>query len=274
MIRSIGFSGGGMKGILHLGVLQELSKRQTLYFPNGVYGCSVGSIIAACVAFEIPISNILKFIQTNNNIEAIIPKFNIYSLSNVFSLKGIFKMDTFEQRICELFKEHDIDIKNKKLSDAKMPLYIVASNITKGVPTLFSDNIAVLDALKASCCIPGLFQPFMLYGNLYIDGNHLVPSISFVMPKLNNSLAISLERKKKYIFTEETIQSISPFEYVAELYSMSSHITHNMQKDSRTLCLSYPNLYSDSDLSEFDINDILNSAGQQLNRFLLTQMIN
>ena len=46
-------------------------------------------------------------------------------------------MNVFNTRMIELFKSANIDIENKKLKDAEMPLYIVSSNITKGVPTIF-----------------------------------------------------------------------------------------------------------------------------------------
>lgn len=274
MIRSIGFGGGGMKGILHLGALKELSNRQPLYFPDGVYGCSIGSIVATCIAFKIPLESILEYVRINHKIDTIIPKFKLEHLSNVLTSKGLFDMDVFELFVSDLFYKHDIDIKYMKLSNAHMPLYIAASNITKGVPTIFSKEVFVLDALKASCCIPGLFKPYLLYNNLYIDGNHLIPCISKVMPKTETSLALSLETGLKHKITSKTFEDISPFEYLESLYSTLSHQLFNAYKDERTLCMHYPNLKNISDLSMFDLEDILKSSGQQLDRFLTTKMFN
>jgi predicted acylesterase/phospholipase RssA len=67
--RALGLGGGGMKGILHIGALLELEKHQPLKFPDGVYGCSVGSIIAAFIAFELPIKNIIPFVRKNLSID-------------------------------------------------------------------------------------------------------------------------------------------------------------------------------------------------------------
>ena len=53
--RKLGLGGGGVKGILHIGALRELSKHQTLEFPDGIYGCSIGSIIADIPLFALRI---------------------------------------------------------------------------------------------------------------------------------------------------------------------------------------------------------------------------
>jgi len=54
--RALGLGGGGVKGILHIGALLELSKKQELVFPDGVYGISVGSVIGTYIAFGLPVN--------------------------------------------------------------------------------------------------------------------------------------------------------------------------------------------------------------------------
>jgi patatin-like phospholipase/acyl hydrolase len=53
--QKLALGGGGVKGILHIGALQELSKHQPLIFPEGVYGSSIGAVIGTYVAFGLPI---------------------------------------------------------------------------------------------------------------------------------------------------------------------------------------------------------------------------
>ena len=158
--RALGLGGGGMKGILHIGALQELSKHQELKFPDGIYGCSIGSIIATFVAFELPIQNMLPFVQTHASFDSIVPAtFNITHFTSLFSEKGMYSTKKFGECMVDLFQTQNVDIQTKKIKDARMPLNIVASNITKGVPTIFPGETLVLDALKASCCVPGIFHP-------------------------------------------------------------------------------------------------------------------
>ena len=52
MFRSIALGGGGIRGFLLFGGLKAIEERQgNLNFPDGIYGCSVGSVIATGVAF-------------------------------------------------------------------------------------------------------------------------------------------------------------------------------------------------------------------------------
>jgi NTE family protein len=271
-IRRIALSGGGAKGILHIGALQELSKTQKLEFPDGIYGSSVGAIIATCVAFRIPLSGILEFVKTHSSVNSVIPpKFQMDSIPTVFSEKGIYGMDVFEQRIVHLFEINGISIADKLLKDAHMPLYIVASNITKGKPAVFSENIRVIDALKCSCCIPLLFRPVELYGQMYIDGDILTPCIASIAPA--GTVVISLHKRGKGSITPSVIDSISPVEYVSGIYWMIIDRLHKLQSSPTTVYISYPNLSSNSDLSEYDIDKVLDSASLDFGRFLRSQRL-
>ena len=264
---TLGLGAGGIKGILHVGALLELSKHQKLYFPNGIYGCSIGSILATYIAFELPLDKMVPLMKKYLNMDRMTPKLQFSHLSSAFSAKGVYPMDTFEASIRELFHTVGVEIEHKTLGDAHMPLYIVASNITKGVPTIFSKNISVIDALKCSCCIPGVFRPVELYGQMYVDGNLFAPCIASVMPK-QNVLVLSLTKQRKRHLTPALIETMSPIAYLDELYIMTSSLFHDLSTTDYTLCLSYPNLHSDSDLSEFDMDAILKHAGTSLNKFM------
>lgn len=278
--KALGLGAGGIKGILHIGALLELSKHQKLHFPNGIYGCSVGSILATYVAFGLPVDRMVPLMKEYLNMERMTPKFQFSHLSSAFSAKGMFPMDTFEESIRDLFRKVGVEIEHKKIGDAQMPLYIIASNITKGVPTLFSKDISVLDALKCSCSIPGVFRPMELYGQMYVDGNLFAPCIATLMPK-QDVLVISLTKQRKRQLTPALIETMSPIAYLDELYIMTSTLFHNASITENTLCVSYPNLHSDSDLSDFDTDAILNHAGESLNKFIterslkeLAEMVN
>jgi len=265
---TLALGGGGMKGVLQIGALRELSKHQDLYFSEGVYGCSIGSILATYIAFELPIEKAEESIRKYLSFDRVVPKFSISHFQNVFSTKGAFSMDMFEKTFIELFDEHGIDIRDKKLRDANMPLYIVSSNITQQKATVFSGNVSVIEAVKASCCIPGVFKPHELYGDLYLDGGLFVPFLGSVIPNKENALILSLEKHSHSKLTPSTIESISPVEYARDLYSITMRQFHESQKTKNTVTLTYPKLFSDSDLSTFNVEDVLISGETQLHRFL------
>jgi len=269
--QKLALGGGGVKGILHIGALRELSKHQPLYFPEGVYGSSIGAVIATYIAFGLPVDDTLveltkKYLSLSN----VIPKVSIQDVSKVFASKGMFTMDVFEEAIVNMFLERGLDVRNKVIGDATMPLYIISSNITKGIPTIFTKNVPVLDALKCSCCLPALFRPQELYGQLYLDGCVFTPCISV---HAKDALCLSLKKPSRKYMTVHNIHKISPFTYIHELYDMSMSYIHDIQKTENTVCLKYPKLHTESDLDDFDLNDILNHAGIIIKKYLTNKYL-
>lgn len=273
VFRKLALGGGGMKGVLHIGALQQLSKTQPLLFPDGVYGCSIGSIIATYIAFGLPMENIKPLVQKYLDMDTVIPKSSFSDMVRIFSTKGMYSMDLFEQQLISLFDDVGVDIRTKTLSDAKMPLFIVSSNITKGVPTIFSGKVSVLSALKCSCCIPGVFRPQDVYGNLYVDGDLFTPCIASIVSHDVTTLILSLEKQKGEPITSKDVDAMSPVDYVYQMYLMMMIRFYKSQKVENMVSLSYPGLVSGSNVKELELDTILESAGQQLDRFL-TKRIN
>ena len=257
-----------MKGILHIGALQHLSNYQPLIFPDGVYGCSIGSIIATYVAFGLPMENIKPLVQKYLNMDNVIPTSSFSDMVRVFSTKGMYSMDLFEQQIIALFEDVGVDIRTKTLSDAKMPLFIVSSNITKGTPTVFSGKVSVIMALKCSCCIPGVFRPQELYGSLYVDGDLFTPCIASIVSHDVTTLILSLEKQRGDPITGKNVDTISPIDYVYQMYLMMMIRFYKAQKVGNMVSLYYPGLLSSSNIKELELDVILESAGNQLDRFL------
>lgn len=268
--RALGLNGGGVKGILHVGVLLELQKRQPLVFPDGVYGVSVGSIIGTYVAFGLPIN--IDTLKDAFRLSSFIPEPDYANLPQMLSLKGVFSMDTFEKSLVNIFMKQGVDLRTKVIGDAKMPLYIVASNLTKGIPTIFTKNVPVLEALKCSCCIPGVFRPQILYDQVYLDGDLFVPSVDKLISDTSQTLCISLKTiMSDYDFSAKNIENVSPIHYIHGIYNfVTRNFLHQVKKPC-TLHLTYPNLKSMSNIEEFAIPDILEKAGSDLTRFLGTQ---
>jgi len=264
--RTLGLGGGGVKGILLVGALKELSKHQELTFPDGVYGVSVGSIIGTYIAFGLPLDIDFKKVFS---VSSFVPEPDYSKLPEMLSLKGVFPMDTFEASIVQAFLEKGVDLRTKVIGDANMPLFIIASNLTKGKPTIFSKNVPVLEALKCSCCIPGVFRPQVLYGQVYVDGDLFTPSVDKLIPDTSKTLCLSLKHKGcEHVFKPETIETMSPISYVHDMYTMVTQNFFNQVKTASTVRLTYPNLHSMSDISEFDVDDIFATSGSALSRFL------
>lgn len=269
---ALALGGGGVKGVLHIGALRELQKHQPLFFKDGIYGSSIGSIVATYLAFELPLEGIEKDIKKYLSMEKVVPKFGLSAFQSIMTSKGAFSMDLFEKNVIEFFESKGLDIRNKRISDSNMPLYIISSNITKQVPVVFSANVPLLDALKCSCCIPGIFKPQELYGDLYVDGGLMVVSMSQVIPDDKETLILNLGKTVKKKITKSTIDTISALEYASSLYSMSMNQVQISQKTENTLHLRYPNLFSDSDLEDFMLDNLIASSEKQMKTFLGTTL--
>ena len=264
--RKLSLSGGGVKGILHYGILRNLKQYQELDFPDGVWGCSIGAILGTCIAFRIPLENI--DIKKYLGFDKVLPNPTFHDITGMISSKGVFSMDLFEKYLIQIFAEHDFDIATKTIGDAYMPLYILGSNITKGIPTVFSKDVPLLQALKCSCCLPGIFKPQELYGQLYVDGGLFVPDLGVLN---SDGLHLFLTKKRTKIMNPKNIDSLSPVDYVRNLYSMSMNQFHKFQGAEYTIDLEYPGLNSESNLDDFDTEKILSHTDEVLRRFLITK---
>ncbi len=263
----LALGGGGVKGVLHIGALQELSKHQDLMFPKGVYGSSIGSIIASYVAFGLPINNAIPLMRKYLKFERVVPKPSFIELAESLSSKGIFSMNLFESTLKDMFLEAGVDISNKKLNDAQMPLYIITSNITKRTPTILSGNVPLLDALKCSCCIPGIFKPQVLYDQLYIDGDTFSPCVSTAIPIDEETLVLSLVKQSADSMRPNNIDKISPVDYVQNIYLSIMIQLYKANSRPGILHLKYPGLFSTSDLDDLDIDKILEYSASELRTF-------
>lgn len=147
-------SGGGARGIAHLGVLKALEEMGIK--PSIISGTSAGAIAGAFYAGGYSIVDIKKIIE----------QADFFNLTNILIKKqGLFAMKGFEK----LYQTH---FPNNQFSDLQIPLIIAATDISKGEIVYFSSgNLA--QPLMASCCIPFVFQPLYFNDSYFVDGGVL-----------------------------------------------------------------------------------------------------
>lgn len=165
----IALSGGGVRGIANLGVLKALNEAGI--FPHQVSGTSAGAIAATLYCYGYRPDQIFELIVQTNFFKFLRP---------AISWKGILKMNTIESLYGKYIVPNDF-------SGLKIPLTIVATNLTQGQVAYFSEG-EIIRPLMASTCIPGLFEPIFIGDNYYVDGG-----------VLNNMPIEPLEGKCEYI---------------------------------------------------------------------------
>lgn len=160
-----------MRGALHLGGLKALQEHQgSLTFPDGIYGYSIGSMIATAVAFNLTLDQISQMIEESMHLDAVLDGVKVDCLADLVSKCGLFSMDKVEQSIVSAFLSQGVDLRGKVIADAPQKLFIGASNLTTRKPVFFTGQVPILTAIKASGCIPCFFQPQIVYNNVYVDG--------------------------------------------------------------------------------------------------------
>lgn len=147
----IALSGGGARGIAHLGVLKALEEKNLA--PEVISGASAGSIAGALYADGHSPDEIFKFVQA-----AGFYKFVKFGLEP----RGIFKLDG----LAKLLKDY---LSVERIEDLKKPFFIGCTEFNSGKQRIFSEgNLSTL--VMASCSIPILFKAVEYEGKYLIDG--------------------------------------------------------------------------------------------------------
>lgn len=148
-------SGGGTKGIAHAGVLQFLNEKNIEI--DVLSCCSAGSIVGCLHAVGKTPEEILEFFNS-------VYFFNWKHFA--FNQPGLVSSFVFTNYLKPIF--HDMQLK-----DLDKEVKIVATELVSGTQKIFDENFKVVDAVIASCSIPGITTPYIIGDEMYCDGGVL-----------------------------------------------------------------------------------------------------
>ena len=146
-------SGGGGRGLAHLGVLRALHEHGIPV--DEVAGCSMGSVIAAGVALGEAGESLMELVERQCR------RLLDYTLPVVSLVKG----GRVTKNIEDTFGSFDIE-------DLWLPFYCVSTNLTTSHLEVHRRGSTAL-ALRASIAIPGVLPPVPHAGHLLVDGGVL-----------------------------------------------------------------------------------------------------
>ncbi|WP_297707560.1 patatin-like phospholipase family protein [uncultured Eudoraea sp.] len=147
-------SGGGFRGIAHIGVIKALDEYG--FEITHIAGTSAGAIIGALYAGGLDWRQILEFIK----------KINIFSINNYAVGKPGF-VDTEK-----FYKQFSVFFPDDNFKSLKIPLFITATNILDGSLKIFTEG-ELIRPILASAAFPGVFTPIKIAGEYYVDGGAL-----------------------------------------------------------------------------------------------------
>jgi NTE family protein len=149
----LALSGGGARGMAHLGVLKALLELGIK--PDIIAGCSSGAIVASMYAIGHSPDEILRFLKTKRFLTYFRPAFKT----------GLIKMGSLEKMYLGYFPENTFE-------SLHLPVIVNATDLNRGRSVYFSRG-ELIRPILASCCIPVMFAPIEIDGNHYVDGGIL-----------------------------------------------------------------------------------------------------
>jgi len=151
---------GAARGFAHVGVIKALEAQGIR--PDIVVGSSAGSVIAALLASGAT-GNELNRLALNLD-EATIAD---WGLPFAGRFGGLIKGDALQNMV-------NREVQNKTIEQMHISLGIVATELQSGKGVLFRTGNTGL-AVRASCSVPGVFQPAVISGKEYVDGGLVAP---------------------------------------------------------------------------------------------------
>ncbi len=165
---------GAAKGFAHIGVLKVLESHRIPV--HMVVGTSVGSLVGSLYAYgynPYELQTIAFAISKDDVADYTIPD------------NGFIKGEKLENFVNNKVKHTTID-------KFKIPFYAVATNIQTGEEMVFGRGNTGR-AVRASCSIPGVFNPVMIGDKAYVDGGVVSPVAIDVARKFGADVIIVVD---------------------------------------------------------------------------------
>jgi NTE family protein len=162
--------GGGLLGAAEVGMLRALSERGVR--PDLVVGTSVGAINGALVAAD----------PTPGGVERLREVWQRLASEGVFAGSVLARARTLartrthlhpREPLRDLLTEH---LPVRDFAELQVPFQCVAASIERAAEHWFTEG-PLVDAVLASCAVPGLLPPVEVDGEHYLDGGlvHSIP---------------------------------------------------------------------------------------------------
>jgi len=164
---------GASKGFAHIGVLKVLESHKIPV--HIVVGTSVGSFVGSLYAYgysPYELQTIALGIQKNDIADYVIPD------------NGFIKGEKLENFV-------NFRVKYTPMEKFKIPFYAVATNIQNGEEMIFGRGNPG-KAVRASCSLPGIFNPVRIGDKYYVDGGVVNPLAADVARRFGADVVISV----------------------------------------------------------------------------------
>lgn len=171
----IALSGGAARGFAHLGVLKVLVQHDIPI--DFISGTSAGSIVGAAFACGLSIEEIIEISKK-------ISWFRIAGFS--YSAKGLLS----NHAMGEFFRRN---FPFDKFEDLPIPFAAIACDLETGEEVVLKTSGDLIEAVRASCALPGIFVPVESEGRRLIDGGVVSNVPTKAVKKLGAEIIIAVD---------------------------------------------------------------------------------
>lgn len=147
-------SGGGARGVCHLGVIKALEEFGVRF--SFISGTSAGSVVGCLYSYGYSPDEILKIILTTSFFK---------SLKLAWTWTGLLSFDGLGELLLKYMPENTFDC-------LKIPVTLALTEIKKGKVEYVSHG-ELMTPIQASCSVPAVFKPVQYQGGVYVDGGIL-----------------------------------------------------------------------------------------------------
>ena len=199
---SLVLSGGGARGIVHIGVIEELEKQG--FNIHAIAGTSMGSVVGGIYAA----GNLNKFKEWILNLD----KLDVFKLID-FTLinSGFVKGD-------KIFNELKKFIPEINIEDLNIDYFAIATDLTNRKEVVFNEG-NLLKAIRASVSIPSVFTPVKKDQAILVDGgvinnipiNHAkrIDQDILIAVNVNADIPLPIQKKNKEEETQSFYKSLN-----------------------------------------------------------------
>jgi NTE family protein len=147
----LALGGGAALGLAHIGVLKVLSEEGIT--ADCVAGTSAGAVVGAALCAGRTwreIGDAARRLEWSHIVSLTIPR------------QGMMRLDKLERYVEATTGVRDF-------SELRIPFAAVATDLERGEPVVFTTG-SVAKAVRASCSVPGLFEPLRVGDTALVDG--------------------------------------------------------------------------------------------------------
>ena len=156
--------GGGIKGLAHVGVLRALAERG--WTPDVVVGNSIGALVGAAWASEFSIAE-LEAVALSMQRHDVFAIARTEMAARRLRAPAIYKGEPLEDLVRGILGDTTFDDLSRRLIVASVDIN-TGTALYWGLPGL--RDVAVADAVFASCALPGFFPPRGIRERFLVDG--------------------------------------------------------------------------------------------------------